>query len=250
MQYFRNLRNDSTAAHVGPLAVFLILSMVPGWFRGEGPGQPWYVIQPEHWWFPVQTLLCGGLLWWWRQHYAFPPGKPRYYMAAFVLAAVGIAFWVLPGWLFHQWDVPSKATGWKWLGLIDRSRGFDPTLLAEHPSGQVVTITLRFVRSVLLVPLVEELCWRGWLMRYVNAGEKPFTSIPFGTHSWRAFWITTLAVTLVHRPEDWIAAFLWGTLVYFVAVKTKSLRACVIMHAFGNLLLGIYILRTGQYGYW
>lgn len=250
MKYLRSIRDDATAAHVGPLVVFLLLSFVPGWFRDGGPGAPWYILQPEHWWFPVQTIACMGLLWWWRKQYRLPPGKPWHLVFALVLAVVGIALWVLPGWLFHQWGIPSKATGWKWLGLMDRSQGFDPTLLADHPGGPEVSVTFRFVRSVLLVPLVEELCWRGWLMRYVNAGDKPFTSVPFGKHSWRAFWVTTMAVALVHRPEDWVAAILWGALVYGLAVKTKSLRACVLMHAFGNLLLGIYILRTGQYGYW
>jgi membrane protease YdiL (CAAX protease family) len=87
-------------------------------------------------------------------------------------------------------------------------------------------------------------------MRYAIAGDKPFTRVPFGTHSWKAFWITTLAVTLIHNPEDWAAAFLWGSLVYALAIHTKSLRACILMHALGNLILGIYILKSGQYGYW
>ena len=65
----QTLRNNPTAAHVGPLVAFMLLSMVPGWFRVENSALPWYVQQPEHWWYPVQTLLCGGLLIWWRQHY-------------------------------------------------------------------------------------------------------------------------------------------------------------------------------------
>ena len=38
--------------------------------------------------------------------------------------------------------------------------------------------------------------------------------------------------------------------MYFLAVQTRSLRACILMHAIGNLLLGLYILRTHQFGYW
>ena len=246
------LRNNPTAAHVGPLVVFMLLSMVPGWFQVENSALPWYIQQPEHWWYPIQTLLCAGLLFWWRQHYQLAACQPSHLALATLAATLGIALWILPGFLFQQWHLTDSIppSWWKWLGLADRSDGFDPTLLADHPLGQKISLIFRFARSTLVVPLVEELCWRGWLMRYAIAGDKPFTRIPFGTHSWKAFWITTLAVTLIHNPEDWAAAFLWGALVYALAIHTKSLRACILMHALGNLLLGIYILKSGQYGYW
>jgi len=252
MQYLQTLRKDPAAAHTGPLVAFLLLSIFPSWIRGEGQDDPWYLSQPEHWWYPLQTFVCFGLLWWWRGHYQFPPVKPRYLIVAVILACAGISLWVLPGILHQRWSSPDAPWPgwWRFLGLVDRSEGFDPTLLEDHPYGRKLSIALRMVRSVLLVPLLEEICWRGWLMRMVIAGDKPFTSVPFGTHSRNAFWITTLAVTLVHRPEDWIAAFIWGSLMYLLAVKSKSLRACVFMHAVGNLLLAIYILRTGQFGYW
>jgi hypothetical protein len=38
--------------------------------------------------------------------------------------------------------------------------------------------------------------------------------------------------------------------VYFVAVRTKSLAACVVMHAVANLLLGVYVVSTKQWGFW
>jgi CAAX prenyl protease-like protein len=246
------LRSNPLAAHVGPLLVFMLLGSVPGWFRVENSALPWYVQQPEHWWYPVQTLVCAALLLWWRPHYHIAACKPSHLALAALGALIGITLWILPGWLHAQWTTPAldNPGWWKWLGLADRSEGFDPTLLQDHPVGQKLSLILRFARSTLVVPFVEELCWRGWLMRHVIAGDKSFTRIPFGTHSWKAYWITTLAVTLIHNPEDWLAAFLWGSLVYALAIHTKSLRACIVMHALGNLILGIYILKTGQYGYW
>jgi membrane protease YdiL (CAAX protease family) len=38
--------------------------------------------------------------------------------------------------------------------------------------------------------------------------------------------------------------------MYFVAVRTKSLGACVFMHAVGNLALGLYVMKTQQWGFW
>lgn len=248
----QDLRNNATAAHVGPLVVFMLLSSVPGWFRVENSASPWHQQQPEHWWYPVQTLLCGLLLVWWRRHYHLAPWRLPHLLLAAGLAVAGIAVWVAPGFLFEHWQLSAETAPawWKWLGLADRSEGFDPTLLEDQPGLQSASLAMRFARSSLVVPFVEELCWRGWLMRYSIAGERPFQRIAFGTHQWRAFWITTVCVTLIHAPEDWLAAFVWGALVYFLAVRTKSLGACIVMHAVGNLALGIYILQTRQWGYW
>lgn len=247
------LHRSATAAHVGPLVAFMLLSFVPGWFRVENSALPWYLQQPEHWWYPVQTLLCGALLLWWRRHYQLSDCQPSHLFLALLGAFIGIALWILPGWLYLRAGSPDPSTTpfwWSWLGLVPRSEGFDPSLLAGHPVGQKLSLIARFARSTLIVPLIEELCWRGWLMRYAIAGHRPFTSVPFGTHSWKAFGITTLAVTLIHQPADWAAAFLWGSLVYALAILTRSLRACIVMHAAGNLLLGLYILLSRQYGYW
>ena len=246
---FHALRGNATAAHVGPLVVFLMLGLVPDVFRIENSALPWYLQQPEHWWYPVQTVVCAGLLWWWRGQYEWSDCRRRHLGLAATGAVVGIGVWVLPGWLYRE-GMAGSETWWQWLGVVDRSQGFDPGLLADQPWLQRASLAARFARMTLVVPLVEELCWRGWLMRRAVAQDKQFTQIPFGTHSWRSYATTTLAVTLIHAPEDWLAAFVWGSLVYTLAVRTRSLRACVVMHAFGNLLLGLYVLKTGQNGYW
>jgi hypothetical protein len=36
----------------------------------------------------------------------------------------------------------------------------------------------------------------------------------------------------------------------FLCVRTKSLGACVWMHAVANLLLGFYVMKTRQWGFW
>jgi membrane protease YdiL (CAAX protease family) len=49
---------------------------------------------------------------------------------------------------------------------------------------------------------------------------------------------------------DWPAAIITGALFNLVAYRTRSLAACVLTHAITNLVLAIYILRTGQWGFW
>lgn len=246
---FSKLRASATAAHVMPLLVFTALLAVPGVFRIENPELPWYLQAPEHWVYPLQTLIGAGLLFAFRQHYQF--GPRRGWLLAVVFAFVGIAVWIAPSWLYKQLTTgESRPDWWVWLGMVERDKGFDPTLLAAWPTWETGAIIMRFLRMVCVVPLVEEVMWRGFLMRYVNAPDGDWQRVPFGTHSWKGFSIVTLMVMLAHAPHDYLAAFIWASLMYFLAVRSRSLGACVLMHALGNFLLGWYALRTQQWGFW
>jgi len=55
---------------------------------------------------------------------------------------------------------------------------------------------------------------------------------------------------LVHAPVDWIGALIFGTFMYYVAHKSKSLTACVIMHGVANLVMGVYAMGFEKYGLW
>ena len=35
--------------------------------------------------------------------------------------------------------------------------------------------------------------------------------VPFGTHSWKAYWMTTLCFMAVHQPVDYCGAFIYGS---------------------------------------
>lgn len=231
-------------AHTAPLVIFMLLSSAVGLFQIENSALPWYQRAPEHWVYPLQCLIVGAVLMYFRQHYKLKPWRGL--GLAFVLAVIGIAVWVVPASLYHEGQ-----PGWlEWLGIAARDNGFDPNVFLNHSPAWWATVFLRFVRMVIIVPFVEELFWRGFLMRYAQAGDRDFRTVPFGQHSWRAFWIVTLAVTLIHQPSDYLGAFVWGSLMYWLAVRTKSLGACVFMHAVGNLLLGLYVLYTQKWGFW
>jgi hypothetical protein len=247
---FARLLASSTAAHVLPLVLFTLLNAVPGFFRVENSELPWHVRAPEHWAYPLQTVICALVLVLFRKHYSFKPWRGL--GLAFALGIVGIAFWIAPSILREQWvqGGAEPAGWWKWLGLAERTEGFDPMIAKDSPLWFGVVVGMRFARMVLVVPFVEELFWRGFLMRFLLTEDGRFERIAFGTHAWKVFWIVTVAVTLIHNTEDGLGAFVWGSLMYFLAVRTKSLGACVFMHAIGNLALGLYVMKTQQWGCW
>jgi membrane protease YdiL (CAAX protease family) len=87
-------------------------------------------------------------------------------------------------------------------------------------------------------------------MRFVIKPDGNYWKVPFGTFSWRSLVVVGLVVMLAHQPVDYAAAVVWGGLMYFVAVRTKSLMACVVMHGVGNFLMGWYALAFEKYGLW
>lgn len=220
-------------AFVLPLVLFMLLTEGARGFKVENPALPWWQSAPEHWVYPAQCVIVGAVLIYFRRSYVLAPWKGL--GLATLLAVIGIAVWVIPAWL-----------GW-----MERHEGFNPNVFASGSAAWWGTLLMRFVRMVVIVPLVEELFWRGFLMRYVQVEDgQDWQRVPFGRHRWKAYAVVTALVTIVHDMSDWPAAFIWGSLVYGVAVRTKSLGACVFMHAVGNLLLGLYVMKTQQWGFW
>lgn len=256
------IRDNKVAAFAAPLAVFMLLTILVPVFQIENEGLPWYVRAPEQWVYPLQTIVCLLLLGFFWRNYEFRPIKGA--GLAVVLALIGMVAWFTPSWLYEPLGVanwPELTFGipmvveegtpvWNLIGLAERTEGFDPTIFAGRPLATALVIFFRFLRMVVVVAFIEEIFWRGLLMRYLVNPDRPFTKTRFGTHTWPAYWITTLMFMVIHFPEDWLGAFAYGSLTYWLAVRTKSLFACVLMHATANLFLGIYVMITKQWGFW
>jgi len=239
-------RNDRGLAHVVPLVVFQIFLLPVGWLKNNNPALPWWERAPEQWIYPIQTIVCGALLVWWWRAYRFDLPRPGVWLAAVGTGLLGIFFWILPCELHARFDWGGDGSWLRFFGLVERSQGFDP----QDAPWPWAALVFRFLRMVVVVALLEEVFWRGFLMRWLADPDRPLWRVPFGTHHWRAYFGTVLLVTLIHSPQDYAAAFLWGSLIYLLAVRTKSLTACVVAHAVANLALGLYVMATGHYGFW
>ena len=212
-----------------PMAVFLGLLALISLLRKTGGG--WWLASPEYWIYPAQTIICGALLvWFWRDYDFRAPRKIWFALA------IGLVVFVL-------WIAPQQ-----FLSFHPRLAGFDPEVFAGQPAMYRGTVIARFLRLVIVVPLVEEIFWRGFLLRYLI--NERFTEVAIGTFSWISFAIVTLGFGFAHSPADWIAAFATGALYNLVAYRTRSLASCVVAHATTNLLLGIWIMATRQWGFW
>lgn len=188
------------------------------------------VMDPMYWIYPIQSILCAAAILWFWKSYDFSGTTIGSLLIGAMVGLVVLGVWVAPQEMFHQ---------------PRRFDGFDPGVVAGLTPWMLLA---RFARLILVVPLVEELFWRGFLLRYL--AREDFTTLPFGSCSRFSFWMVVVAFTLVHGQADWPAAFLTGVLFNLVAIRTKSLAACIIAHAVANLGLGNYICATRQWGFW
>lgn len=211
------------------MAVFITLLGLTG--AGNRPETVSWFAYPAYWTYPAQTVLCGALiLCFWRDYELRAPRKFWF--------AIGIGVAVFVVWIAPQ----------QFLGFAPRSAGFDPEIFARGSAVYWITVLMRFVRLVVVVPLVEEIFWRGFLLRYLISNE--FTRISVGVFSWLSFLVVTLCFGFSHGRADWIAALICGALYNLVAYRTRSLASCVVAHAVTNLLLGLWIMQTRQWGFW
>lgn len=216
-------------AYVLPMLLFVLLLGLRAALKS--PAAELWLATPEFWIYPLQTLLCGGVLLCFRRNYELPRARQPLFTIA--IALLVFALWVAPQQFF---------------GFPPRLLGFNPDTFSAQPALYWSTIVLRFLRLVVVVPLVEEIFWRGFLLRYLIS-EK-FLSVPFGAFSWFSSGVVTLGFGLSHSLGDWPVALLASALYNFVAYRTKSLTSCIVAHSLTNLLLGLWLVTTRQWGFW
>ena len=220
-------------AYLAPFFAFLALLLVGEVVKSLGEGYAhWTLAQPQYWVFPLQIAVCGSMLFHYRSYYGELRARRGVGFASLV-GIVAFALWIAPQHLF-----PAPP----------RLEGFQPHYFGDSGLPYWTNVLLRFARMVVIVPLVEELFWRGFLLRYCVRDD--FQNVPFGTFTWTSFLIVSVAFCFEHTRPDWAAALVTSALYNLVAYRTRSLFGCVLAHAVTNLVLGLYILKTQQWGFW
>ena len=132
--------------------------------------------------------------------------------------------------------------GWAVLG--GGGTGFDPT----GADGRIDPLVagLRLASLALVVPLMEELFWRSFLMRWFDAPAFAFAD-PRRTSA-RAFILVAALFALEH--DLWLAGLFAGIVYNWLHVRTGGLWIPVVSHAVTNGALGIWVLGTRSWHLW
>lgn len=122
--------------------------------------------------------------------------------------------------------------------------GYNPLVeLKDNPTWAYTFLAIRFFGLVVVVSIMEEFFLRGFLMRYVMDIDWPY--IPFAVVN-KLGLAAVLAFPILSHPER-LAAAVWFTMVTWLMLRTKSIWDCVIAHAVTNLLMGLYVVWSGDW---
>ena len=198
---------------------------------------------PDHypWLYAAVVVAVGaGTLALLRGRQALRPHRDVW--AGVLVGLVGIALWIplsLANWEQHlaqhlpSWVRPARP-------------GYDPFANIAPPAGQWAFIAVRLIGLAVLVPVVEELFWRGFLNRWLI--DPDWERVPVGKFTPLSFAVVTLGFTLAH-PE-WLAAAVYAVLLNGLLYWKRDLWNCVVAHGVSNLVLGVYVLATGKWALW
>jgi CAAX prenyl protease-like protein len=111
-----------------------------------------------------------------------------------------------------------------------------------------LVLMLRFVRAAMIVPVVEELFWRGWLPRWLERSGS-FWTVPLGEFSRYAFWATAILFAMEHGPF-WDVGLVAGLIYNWWMQRTKSLGDLIWCHGVTNACLSVWVVGMGEWRYW
>ncbi len=218
----RNAPLDNALAYVLPFAVFLgflaiqAYAPVPQWAR-----------------FAIEIAL---FLFVSRQPLSIAPSRP------FLSALLGLAVFVV-------WVGPDQLSpAYRQLFLFNNPLvGHAVGTTTDPQKHDAAFLIARVLVSVVAVPILEELFWRGFLMRWLI--DRNFRAVPLGAWQTESFLLVAALFALEHGPY-WDVGLLTGIVYNAWMVRTRNLWDCIIAHAVTNASLAAFVIGAGRWQFW
>ena len=212
---------------VTPFALFMVLLAV---LKPLGIPQPWNAL----FWIVVLVaalLVCSR---------SVIELAPKNFLMSTAIGIGVFMLWIAPDALW-----PAYRSHWLFSnGIV----GVPASGLDAVARQNALTLGLRATRAVLLVPILEELFWRGWLPRAVDSFDD-FRLRPLGSFTTLSFWATALLFASEHGSY-WDVGLLCGMIYNLWMAKTRSLADLIWTHAVTNGCLSAYVVLAGRWEYW
>lgn len=213
--------------YVLPFAVFLLLLLT---------SDSLHAILGQ-WESPLRVAILSVVLWIFSRDVI--DLRVRQLVPTLLIGVAVFALWIAPDLLF-----PGYRNHWLFQNSIT---GAVKTSIPADLLDNSMVLTFRIIRAVILVPIIEELFWRAWLLRWLVSPN--FESIRLGTYTAASMWISALLFASEHGPY-WEVGLLAGLIYNFWIVRTKSLGDCILAHAVTNGALSLFVIATGRWEYW
>jgi CAAX prenyl protease-like protein len=214
---------------IAPFGLFMLLLAL----RGAAPDDGSWGFDPRWLYGASVAAVAALLLVFWREYGELVRQTLPDARESLIAVAVGTAVFVL--WI--ALDAP-------WMTIGEPSARFKP--LSATGALDWPLVTVRWIGATLLVPVVEELFWRSFLMRWLD--RPVFQTVDPRRTSLRAIVLSTFVFTLAHTL--WLAAAVAGLAYALLYIRTGKLWVPVIAHAVTNGVLGVWVVMTGRWEFW
>jgi len=202
---------NPAAPYIGPLLAWIAVSLVlSSLSNGHDP------------FYGVRVLVTGAILWHYRSEYASLLVRPSL-LAWAVGTAVGVV-WLL---------VPTQAES-----VIPLETWSDP--------AYYLWLVTRTLGAVVIIPLAEELAFRGYLARLLT--KRDFLGVPLSQLSPLGILGSSLAFAALH--ERWELAAATGILYAGLCRHRGQLMDAIAAHAASNAVIAIWVLATQNWQHW
>lgn len=166
--------------------------------------------------------------------------RARHMFGSVALGVAVFVIWVAP-------DVLWPAYRGHWL-FQNSMMGSVRTDIPPALKSSLLFIVFRTYGCTVMVPILEELFWRGWLSRWLIDSED-FRRVPLGAYTVASFWIGSILFASEHGPY-WEVGLLAGMAYNWWMRRTRSLGDAILTHAVTNGCLSAYVLAADKWQYW
>jgi len=209
-------------AYSSPMVVFGVFTAVEGWVQPS--------MYPLAYSIKIAAVITAFFIWRGPLRDIRPSWKV-------LVPSLGVGLIIIGAWLIIDQVVPYPHIGAR--------TGFDPGTI-ESDAGRLAFLLVRFSGLVIVVPVMEELFWRSFLLRYLSGDNAQ--ALPIGAFSLSALAIMVVLSATAHT--EWLVAAIASVIFAYWLRRTKSLFAAIVSHAAANGALGLYILQTHDWKYW
>lgn len=179
-----------------------------------------------NWAYPAPMVIGLWLLW----RLRLPPVEADWSMTVLPVAAGFV--------VFHLWTAmiaPDPAA----------SQQYSDTLVGASPLISVPWLAARLMGSILVVPITEELTFRGFLLPWLS--DRLAGVLPWYGRQALAFATTAIGFGLMHAQIG--AGMMAGLCFGLVYLRRRSVRDAILAHATTNVLLCAYAVGWAQWSY-
>jgi uncharacterized protein len=191
------------------------------------------------WLYPAKIAVVAALLALFWRNYEELRAELRFSSSTFrlspaaILAAVAAGIVVLVLWI-------RLSSGWM---VVGTPAGYDPST-----DGRIdwLLVAIRIAGAALVVPIMEELFWRSFLMRWIAAPD--FQAVAPSRVGLKGFVITAVLFGFEHNL--WLAGIVAGVAYALLYMRYCNLWSPILAHAVTNGLLGLWVVQTGSWSFW